>query len=220
MTGTHRSLCGACWSSIGYIEKPYCSVLGIPFAYDQGDGAICPQALAAPPAFDCLRAVALHDGVIKNLVHSLKYHNRTELAPMMGLWMARAGREQLEVADAVLPVPLHRWRLLSRRYNQAAELSRVVAHISGLTHLPGSLLRRRSTRQQVGLGRKARQRNMDGAFFVPDGLRDTVIGRRLVLIDDVYTTGATVNAATRALKRAGAEHVTVLTFAMAFAEPI
>lgn len=139
---------------------------------------------------------------------------------MMALWMMRAGWQELEAADAVLPVPLHRWRLLSRRYNQSAELSRALAGLVGLPHLPGSLLRRRATGRQVGLGRKARQRNVDGAFVVPPSFVETVAGRRLVLVDDVYTTGATVNAAARALKRAGAAHVAVLTFAMAFAEPI
>ena len=219
-TGSHRALCGACWSSIRFIERPFCAVLGLPFSYDQGEGAVSPEALAHPPDFDRLRSVAAHDGVVRTLVHALKYRDRAELAPMMAGWMARAGREILAEADAVLPVPLHRSRLFFRRYNQSAELSRRIARLCGISHLPDSLIRRRATGRQVGLSRKARQRNVAGAFAVPPVRRETVIGRRIVLVDDVFTTGATVNAAARALKRAGAAEVSVLTFAMAFSGPI
>lgn len=220
MTGSHRGLCGPCWSTIPFIERPFCEVLGIPFVHDQGEGAISPKAMASQPVFDRLRAVAAHRGIVRRLVHSLKYKDRTELAPMMATWMARAGAEELRKADAIIPVPLHRWRLFLRRYNQAAELSREIARQSGVTHLPRSLVRKRATKRQVGLGRRARLRNVEGAFEVPAENRDTVLGRRIILVDDVFTTGATVNAAARALKRAGALEVTVLTFAMAFAAPI
>ncbi len=220
MTGSHRALCSDCWVSVTFMEPPCCSVLGIPFAYDLGEGAVSPEAIANPPAFDRLRSVAAYDGVVRNLVHALKYRDHLELVPMMAGWMVRAGKEHLASADAVLPVPLHRRRLLSRRYNQSAELSRTIARLSGIDHLPRSLVRKRATIHQVGLSRKARMRNVEGAFTVPENLRDTVLGRKLVLVDDVYTTGATANAAARALKRAGAAEVTVLTFAMTFAGPI
>lgn len=219
-TGSHGALCAACWVSIRFVEKPYCPVLGIPFSFDQGEGALSPQAIAGPPDFDRLRVVAAHEGVVRSLVHALKYRDRLEAAPLMARWMIRAGREELALADVVLPVPLHRRRLLMRRYNQAAELSKIIARLAGVEHLPASLVRRRATGRQVGLSRKARKRNVDGAFLVPENCRETVLGRRIVLVDDVYTTGATANAAARALKRAGAADVTVLTFAMAFARPI
>lgn len=167
-----------------------------------------------------MRTVAAHDGIVRSLVHSLKYKDHLELVPMMATWMARAGQECLADADAILPVPLHRRRLFLRRYNQSAELSRRIAAMTGLEHLTTSLVRHRATGRQVGLSRKARARNVDGAFRVPTDARGTIAGRKLVLVDDVYTTGATVNAAARALKRAGAAEVTVLTFAMAFATPI
>lgn len=214
------ALCAGCWRTVRFIERPYCEVLGLPFSYDPGPGMISAQAIADPPPFDRLRTVAVHDGAVRDLVHRLKYGDRTDLAPMMARWMLRAGYEALSEADAIVPVPLHRWRLFSRQYNQSAELGRALAGFCGKPMLSGALVRVKRTQKQVGLTAKGRADNVRGAFKVLEGRRDEVLGRRLVLIDDVYTTGATVNAATRALKRAGAAEVTVLTFAMAIAGTI
>ena len=156
-----------------------------------------------------LRAVCLFDGAARNLVHGLKYRDRTELAPMMARWMARAGAEVIDAyCDVILPVPLHRWRLFSRRFNQAADLARALAVETGKPMLPNALRRRRRTAQQVGLGKAAREANMrKGAFEVTGEGKAELLGKRVLLIDDVYTTGATVSAATRALKRAGVTKV-------------
>ncbi|MBB4955729.1 ComF family protein [Agrobacterium vitis] len=213
-------LCSDCWRSVRFIERPYCEVLGVPFSYDPGLGMISAQAIADPPPFDRLRAVAVHEGAVRDLVHRLKYGDRTDLAPMMARWMLRAAGDALSGADAIVPVPLHRWRLFSRQYNQSAELGRALASLSGVPMAAGVLVRIKRTQKQVGLSAKGRADNVRGAFKVLERRRDAVLGRRLVLIDDVYTTGATVNAATRALKRAGAAEVTVLTFAMALAGTI
>lgn len=214
------SLCSDCWCSVRFIERPYCEILGLPFGFDPGQGMVCAEAIANPPVFDRLRAAAVHDGAARDLVHRLKYGDRTDLAPMMAHWMIRAGGEELLRADAILPVPLHRWRLFSRQYNQSAELGRALAGLSNKPFLPGVLTRVKRTQKQVGLTEKARADNVRGAFKVVENRRDQVFGRHLVLVDDVYTTGATVSAATRALKRAGAVEVTVLTFAMALVTPI
>ncbi|MBB4009320.1 ComF family protein [Rhizobium taibaishanense] len=213
-------LCSGCWCSVRFIERPYCEILGLPFGFDPGRGMVCAEAIANPPVFDRLRAVAVHDGAARDLVHRLKYGDRTDLAPMMAGWMKRAGGDDLARADAILPVPLHRWRLFSRQYNQSAELGRALARLSTKPFLPGVLVRVKRTSKQVGLSQTARAENVRGAFKVLESRRDAVFGRHIVLIDDVYTTGATVTAATRALKRAGAAEVTVLTFAMALAAPI
>lgn len=219
-TGNHRALCPGCWSSLTLIEAPFCAVMGIPFSHDRGEGAVSPLAIAEPPDFDRLRAVALHQSVTRALVHALKYRDRTDLAQMMAKWMARAGAEPLAGADLILPVPLHRTRLFIRRFNQSAELARAIARETGLPYAPSALIRTKRTARQVGLGQRARQDNVRGAFRMTEEGRAAVAGRRVVLVDDLYTTGATVNAATRALKRAGASEVSVLTFAMALAEPI
>ena len=147
------------------------------------------------------------------------YPDRTELVPMMARWMARAGREVIDECDVVVPVPLHRWRLFSRRFNQAADLARALAAETGKPMLANALRRKRRTAQQVGLGKAAREANMKGAFEVTLEGKAELFGTNVLLIDDVYTTGATVSAATRALKRAGVAKVDVLTFAMAFARP-
>ncbi|MBP1852066.1 ComF family protein [Rhizobium halophytocola] len=214
-THDHGSLCAACWSTIRFIERPYCEVLGSPFAYDPGPGAVSPEAIADPPVFDRLRSVTIHNDVARALVHRLKYQDRPDLAPIMAGWMVRAASAELEACDAVVAVPLHRLRLIGRRFNQSAELARHVAHLSGRPFRAGAILRIRRTSQQVGLSANARAVNVRGAFAVPATEHGAIFGAKLVLIDDVYTTGATVSAATRALKRAGAAEVTVLTFARA-----
>ncbi|WP_246318837.1 ComF family protein [Peteryoungia desertarenae] len=219
-TGSHRALCPSCWSEIRFIERPFCDVLGTPFAYDEGEGAVSPEAIANPPAFDRLRSATVHDGVARHLVHALKYRDRTDLAPMMASWMARAARAELHAADAIIPVPLHRLRMFRRMFNQSAELGRHLAMATDRAFLPEALIRRKRTEQQIGLTANARALNVRNAFLVPEGREDLVFGRRLVLVDDVYTTGATVNAAAKALRRAGAADITVLTFARALGQPI
>lgn len=219
-TGGHRGLCPKCWAAVRFIERPYCEVLGIPFSHDLGTGILSAEAIANPPPFDRVRSAAAHDNAIRALVHGLKYRDRTDLAPMMAGWMLRASDGTVERCDAIIPVPLHRARMVSRKFNQAAELARHLARLAEKPLLPATLLRVKRTSQQVGLGVRAREENVRGAFAVAANKEDDVFGKRIVLVDDVYTTGATVAAATRALRKAGAADITVLTFARAFAETI
>jgi len=220
MTSGHRGLCAECWAGVRFIERPYCEVLGSPFSHDLGGGILSAQAIADPPPFDRLRSAAVHDEAVRNLVHGLKYRDRVDLAPMMAGWMLRASDGAVEACDAIIPVPLHRSRMLSRKFNQAAELARYLACLSGKPLAPATLLRVKRTEQQVGLGARAREENVRGAFAIARGRENDVFGKRIVLVDDVYTTGATVAAATRVLRKAGASDITVLTFARALQEPI
>ena len=206
-------LCPSCWNAMRWIERPYCEVLGAPLGFDMGEGALSPLAIAKPPPFERARAAVMFDDLPRALVHRLKYRDDTGLARWMAPWMARAGYEEIARADLIVPVPLHRTRLLQRRFNQSAELSRALARYCRKPHAPDVLLRRKPTRRQVGLGHAERQRNVQGAFVVPDAMRPTLAGKRVLLVDDVLTTGATVSAATRGLKRGGAAGVDVLTFA-------
>lgn len=196
------------------IARPYCERLGTPLASDLGAGALSPAAIARPPAFGRARAVARYDGAARELVHRLKYGDRLDLAGPMGRWMARAGTEVLVGADALVPVPLHRRRLWARRFNQAEELGKAIARASGLPLEAGVLRRVKATPTQVGLSATERARNLSGALRVPEAEKLNVRGRRLVLIDDVMTTGSTLDAAARALRRAGAAEVDALVFAV------
>jgi ComF family protein len=207
------ALCADCWSKLNFIAPPYCERLGIPFAYDPGPGLLSMQAIADPPAYGRARAAVRYDDIARTLVHSFKYGDRLDLALTLGQWMARAGRELLADADAIVPVPLHWRRLWARRFNQSAMLAQTIANESGRPVAYDALRRVKPTVQQVGLTRAQRAENIQGAFRVSAAGKAAVAGRRLVLVDDVMTTGATAEGCTRALMRAGAANVDVLTFA-------
>ncbi len=211
-TEAHGALCARCWSAMRFIERPFCERLGTPFEQDLGEGLLSPQAMADPPVFARARAVArFEDGPARKLAHRLKYSDRAELARPIGRWMARAGADLLAEADLLAPVPLHPLRLWRRRFNQAALLAREVSREIGKPCNVGALLRVKATRSQVGLSRAQRAENVQGAFRVADGA--PVRGLNVVLIDDVLTSGATANAASRVLLRAGVSRVDVLVFA-------
>lgn len=220
-TAEPHALCAACWSGLHLIERPFCERLGTPFALDLGTGALLsPRAIAEPPVFGRARAVALYDGTARDLVHRFKYGDRLDLSRSMARMMVAAGRDLLQDADAIVPVPLHVLRLWGRRFNQAALLARAIARQSGTPCDVRALSRVRATRPQVGLTRQQRALNLQGAFRVPEAARPRIAGRRILLIDDVATTGATGNAAARALLRAGAAGVDLLTFATVAGEPL
>jgi ComF family protein len=208
-----EGVCAECWAKLSFIAPPYCPRLGIPFVYDPGPELLSMEAIANPPAYQRARAAVRYDDVARTLVHSLKYQDRTDLAPAMGLWMARAGRELLREADALVPVPLHWRRGWSRRYNQSGALARVIERQSGVAVTSEALRRVRPTQQQIGLSRSQRATNVQGAFKVDPSRQSLIQGRRVVLIDDVLTSGATVDACARALLRAKATSVDVLVFA-------
>jgi len=212
-TAEPRALCAQCWGRLRLIERPYCERLGTPFSVDMGGGLLSPAAIADPPAYRRARAVARYDDVARALAHRLKYGDRLDLAATLGGWMARAGAELLRDADLIIPVPLHRRRLWARRFNQAALLADAVGRVGAKRVDAFILARRRHTRPQVGLSRVERQTNLSGAFFVSDEAKGRLAGLRILLVDDVLTTGSTVDTAARVLLRAGAEAVDVLVFA-------
>jgi ComF family protein len=208
------AVCVACWAKLHLIEAPVCDVLGTPFAYDPGEGAISPAALAEPPPWDRARAAASYDESSSALVHALKYGDRMEAGLFMARQMSRAGRLLLADADVMVPVPLHRWRLWRRRFNQAAVLARNIAAHSGV-RLEVDVMRRNAySRSQVGLRADARRKNVTSAFSVAPEAIAKISSRRVLLIDDVMTTGATAASCAKVLKKAGAAQVDVLTFAL------
>lgn len=212
-TGEPHALCGRCWVGLRLIERPYCERLGTPFALDYGMPLVSPAALADPPVYGRARAVARYDDTARTLVHRLKYGDRLDTARTLGAMMAGAGAELAAACDVIVPVPLHRLRLWSRRYNQAMELARHVGRVHARPVEADLLARVKRTRPQVGLSRNQRGENLQGAFRVPAEAKPRLSGRRVLLVDDVITTGATANAAARALLRGGAASVDVLAFA-------
>jgi ComF family protein len=206
-------LCAKCWAGAGFIERPYCERLGTPFPADYGGELISPAALASPPAYARARAAARYSDVVRNLIHMMKYGDRMDLVHTLGRWMTRAGSELLPDADALVPVPLHWRRLWQRRFNQSSALAHAISKLSKVPVMDEALLRARATQPQFGLPRERRAENVQGAFKVAAEKRIEVKGKKLVLIDDVLTTGATADACTKILLRAGALRVDVLVLA-------
>jgi len=210
--GAGRGFCPACWSGITFLDGPACECCGLPFAFDPGPGTRCGGCLSQPPAFDRARAIFAYDEKSKGPILALKHADRLDLVPGFARWLERSGQALLAETDLVVPVPLHRLRLWQRRYNQAAELARQLASLSGKSVATDVLARVRPTESQgVMISVKARRRNVLGAFRVLDSAR--VRGRNILLVDDVLTTGATAEACARALKRAGAVRVQALALA-------
>lgn len=211
------SLCVPCWSKLNHLDDPVCNVMGTPFAFDMGAGAVSAAALAQAPAWDRARAAVAFDEASRGIVHSFKYQDRQEAGLLMARMMARAGRNLLQDAEVIVPVPLHRWRLWSRRFNQSAFLAQTLARTMARDYRPDILMRARATRTQVGLDEAARRRNVRGAFALGEGRAGAIAGRKILLVDDVRTTGATVEACAGVMRQAGAARVDVLTFALVLA---
>ena len=207
------ALCATCWAKVSFLGAPLCARCGFPFEVDAGPDTLCGACLQRPPRYDRARAAFRYEEGSRGLVLAFKHGDRTDAAPAYGRWLARAGAELLADADFLAPVPLHRWRLFWRRYNQAALLAHATGKVAGRTVLPDLLVRQRNTPSQADRDARERRRNVAGAFALNGRYRPFIRGRRVVLVDDVLTTGATVEACTRVLRRAGVERVDVLTLA-------
>jgi ComF family protein len=212
--GEPGAFCATCWQAIAFLEGPMCDCCGVPFEFDTGGATQCAGCLARPPAYDKARAVMRYDEHSRGPILALKHGDRLDLTPGFTRWLDRGGRALLDETDVILPVPLHAARLWTRRYNQAAELARALARLCGKSVELLALTRARATPSQGAMrSAKARRRNMLGAFRVSPRHKSAIAGRNVLLIDDVLTTGATVDACARALKRAGAGKVFVLALA-------
>ncbi len=212
-TDAAGTLCPTCWQGITFITHPQCAACGLPFPYDLGNGVLCGACVGQRPAFERARAVMIYDDASRDLLLAFKYADRTDAAPAYGAWLARAGGELLAEAELTVPVPLHWTRLFGRRYNQAQLLARAVGRISGCAVAPNLLRRQRKTPPQGRLTPAQRRANLVGAFAVGRRAAASIRDKRVLLVDDVLTTGATASACARTLLRAGAGAVDVLTLA-------
>jgi predicted amidophosphoribosyltransferase len=208
-------LCPDCFRGTGFITAPCCLVCGVPFDAEPQGGAegLCPACQIRRPEYDRARAALRYDNGACRLVLPLKHGDRVELAKALAPMMARAGAVLLGNADLLVPVPLHRWRLFRRRYNQAALLAQALARITGRPVLPDALAGTRRTAALGGRGAGERRAEVAGAFAVRPRRAGRIAGRRVLLIDDVMASGATAGACSLALKAAGAAAVDVLTAA-------
>ena len=213
IVGEADSLCGRCWAGINFFSPPWCALCGAPFAHPMGEDALCAACAGERGSWDRARAVLRYDKNSRHLVLGLKHGDRTHAAGAFGRWMHRAGTDVLAGADLLVPVPLHWLRLFQRRYNQAALLAHATHSAGGPNVAADWLVRRRKTPSQGHLGPAARVRNVRGAFAIRAGR--SLVGKRVVIIDDVMTTGATVEECARVLKRAWTAFVGVLTLARA-----
>jgi len=206
-------LCPACWPTLSFLAPPACACCGLPFAHDQGAGALCGGCAARPPVFQRARSVFRYDDASRGLILGFKHGDRLDAVPAFARWLGAAGADLLEEAELIVPVPLHRRRLFARRYNQAALLAQGLGRLSGLEVATRLLVRRRNTPSQGHLRPGQRRRNVAGAFAATSAGAARLAGRRVLLVDDVYTTGATLEAAAKALLAAGAREVDCLTLA-------
>jgi ComF family protein len=210
------ALCAPCWRKMNFMSPPWCACCGLPFPYDEGDGTLCAGCLAGSRQFDRARSVFAYDDHSRGLVLALKHGDRHQGVPAFGAWLARAGADLLADAELVAPVPLHWTRLFRRRYNQAALLAGATVRASArpeLSFAPDLLTRRRRTPSQGHRTRLQRAENVRSAFVLRR--HESAEGKRIVLVDDVLTSGATVEECARVLRRAGAARVDVLTLARA-----
>lgn len=208
---SHGALCTACWQGLHFISSPMCSCCSYPFEYELGEDALCAECIEGLPAYDHAYSALVFDDISKKLLHKLKFEDQGYLARSLAGWLAM--HMPHKEADMVIPVPLSRKRLQSRRYNQSALLASYLAQELGVAYQPHLLKRHRHTTPQTGLTRLQRLENVKGAFIVEGKASAQLSGKGILLVDDVMTTGATITACTHALKQAGAERVQVATLA-------
>lgn len=201
------------WEKLSFITDPLCDCCGAPFPFEAAPGSLCGMCISTGHDFDSARASVVYNDVSRDFILKFKHGDQLHAIHTFIPWLRRTGHSMLENADLLVPVPLHRWRLLKRRYNQAAILALSLGRTVNKDCLPDALMRIRSTPVQGHLNRSERRKNVRKAFAINPRHADKIKGKRIILIDDVMTTGATVGECAKTLKKAGAERVDILALA-------
>lgn len=219
MVDRQGMLSASAWRGLSFIAEPYCSCCGQAFTFgDTGespdeDSILCVYCLDNPPPYSTARAALIYNDVSRGLILGFKHGDKIQMVRSFTPWLQKAGREMLAVADYIVPVPLHAQRLMARRYNQAALMAQGLAKASGIKHLPFALRRTRATPSQGHMNMLERKKNVKKAFSAHPKYVSFIKNKRIVLVDDVYTTGATVRECARTLNKYGAKEVHILTLA-------
>jgi ComF family protein len=208
-----HNVCASCWQGLTFISEPQCVQCGLPFDFGIEEELSCAPCLDHPPAYDRMRSAVVYNDISRHLVLCFKHGDMLQMAKLLSRWMINGGTELIKHADLMVPVPLHRLRLLWRQYNQAAILTNEIASLSGTPRHNEILIRSRYTPSQGKRTYKERIKNVKSAIQINPKYADLIRGQKVLLVDDVYTTGATVEECCRVLKAGGAKSVDVLTFA-------
>lgn len=206
-------ICSLCWKKLTFLSNPCCEACGYPFDLSLGKGAICGECERAPKSFSRCRAALAYNEHSKGMIIGYKHADRTYLTKLFSKWMALSGGGVMETADIIVPVPLHPRRLLTRKYNQSALLAQRLARVHKKLYLPDLVIRTRHTASQGRFSNRGRWRNVRSAFQLNAKYANMYQRERIVIIDDVYTTGATLDACSRALKQGGISNIDALVLA-------
>ena len=209
----HGTVSPESWASLRFISKPFCSCCGFPFEFFSGEDTLCASCLQTAPYFRKARAALFYDDASKPMILSFKHGDQLHAAECFRPWLLTAGHDLLQEADIIVPVPLHPLRLMKRRYNQAAIIANMLSKETDIPYIADLLQRKRVTQSQGHKNKEQRRKNVRGAFVVSPKYSETVQGKKILLIDDVFTSGATVNECARILKKSSACQVDVLTLA-------
>jgi len=201
------------WDKLQFIEKPFCKRCAIPFNFESDENAICPHCLAEDPFYDESRAAVVYNDASRRIILNFKFNDKTHYVHTFVPWMLRAGKELIDKSDYIIPVPLHPKKLRMRKFNQSALLAHEISKKTGVKYIPEGLIRIKNTTPQKGLNKKQRLENISGAFAIADDYLDAFANKNILIIDDIFTTGATLNECARILKNAGALNVYILTIA-------
>ncbi len=215
LTDESPALCAACWKTLHFVSPPFCRSCAYPLEISDVPMPLCGKCAMNPLDLDATRTALVYDHYSKFLIMRYKHGNDLYLASIFTKWLQQFGEDLIQNADLIVPVPLHPRRLFKRGYNQAAILSNRLSHLTGIPTNPCLLERTHHTPSQGHLTPKARQENLKGAFAVSKKYTASIKGQRILLVDDVMTTGTTLNECAKALKKGGATEVTALVLARA-----